>query len=182
MKDAEGEPIPASLYFEMAGEGEDEPRELAARLVADCEEFAHLRLGEPLILFLMRRAPKLKAGRWVLGEICLPRFMGALAPVGSWLLAKACGGSTPDFLMLLDAEWWHGADSKRRAALIHHELKHIGHARDGDGEPKFNDDGEPVWALEAHDVEEFKDTVRRFGAWSPDIPPFVDALREGGAT
>lgn len=181
MKDKEGEEVPPSAFFEMAADGPEEPAEIAAELVESCEEFAHLKLGQPVILFLMRQVPKVKSGRWVLGEMCLPRFMGGLAPVGSWLLAKACGGTTPDFLLLIDREWWHGADGRKRRALVHHELKHIGHALDREGEPKFDDDGNPVWALEGHDIEEFKDTVERFGQWSPDIPLFVEALRKGGA-
>lgn len=178
MKDKDGEDVPARDFFTMADEA---PQEIAAALVEECEEFAHLKLGQPEILFLMRTIPKVKSGRWVLGEMCLPRFMGGLAPVGAWLLATACGGTAPDFLLLIDREWWHGADLTRRKALIHHELKHIGHALDREGEPKFDDDGNPVWALEDHDIAEFNDTVKRFGAWSPDIPPFTDALREGGA-
>lgn len=181
MKDSEGEALSPVAYFSMAGEGEHEPREIADRLVAECEELVELRLGTPLILFLMRGSPKMKGGRWVLGEVALPRFQGGLAPLGLWLLAKACDGAIPDFLVILDAHWWHGADSTKRAALIHHELKHIAIATDSEGEKKFDDDGNPVWALVAHDLEEFRDTVRRFGAWAPDIPPFVDALKEGGA-
>ena len=182
MKDAEGEAIPPALFFDMAKEGEHEPREIAARLVAECEEFLDLRAGEPVILFLMRGSPKNKSGRWVLGEIALPRFMGALAPVGSWLLAKACGGATPDFIMLLDAFWWAAARPDQRAALVHHELKHITVATDKEGEKRIDDDGNPQWALGGHDLEEFNDTVRRFGAWSPDIAPFLAALQEGAAS
>ena len=181
MKDAEGEDLPPASRFFAPPEGEHEPREIADRLVAECEEFAELRLGAPLIMFLMRAGEKVKAGKAVLGEVALPRFMGPLGPVGSWLLAKACGGAPPDFLMILDAHWWSAADPARRAALVHHELKHIGIAVDREGEKRFDDDGDPVWALVAHDLEEFSDTVRRFGAWSPDIPPFAAALKEGGA-
>src|SRR3954468_9094121 len=159
---------------------EPHPREIADRLVAGLEEFAHLRLGQPTIMILFRCAPKVKAGRRVLGEACLPRFMGALSAVGTWLLAKACGDTVPDFLILIDAEWWGCAGPQERAALLHHELKHCGHARDRDGEPRFDEDGNPIWAIEAHDLTEFQDTVRRYGAWSPDIAPFAAALKEGG--
>src|SRR4051794_3431552 len=94
---------PADL-FAVPEPGEYQPREIADRLVADLEEFAHLRLGQPAIMILFRCTPRVKAGRRVLGETCLPRFMGALSAVGTWLLAKACGGTAPDFLILLDAE------------------------------------------------------------------------------
>ena len=179
MKDEDGEAIRPIDFFELARAGENEPGEIAARLVASCPEFLDLRVGTPVILFLMRKAQKNKAGKWVLGEICLPRFMGGLSPVGSWLLAKACGGEPPDFIMLVDSMWWGAADAHGRAALIHHELKHITIATDKEGEKKFDDDGNPQWALAGHDLEEFQDTVRRFGAWSPDIAPFQKALTEG---
>lgn len=180
MRDAEGEPVEPAAFFAMAAEGPDEPREIADRLVETCEEFHELRMGMPLILFLMRGGPKVKAGRWVLGEVAMPRFMGPLGPVGLWLLSKACGGAVPDFLMVLDAGWWREADSTKRMALVHHELKHLAIATDAEGEKKFDDDGNPVWGIVGHDIEEFQDTVARFGAWSPDIPAFAGALRKGG--
>jgi hypothetical protein len=170
---------PADL-FTVPEPGEYQPREIADRLVAGLEEFAHLRLGQPAIMILFRCTPRVRAGRRVLGETCLPRFMGALSAVGTWLLAKACGGTVPDFLILIDAAWWGCADPQERVALIHHELKHCGHARDRDGEPRFDDDGQPIWAIEAHDIAEFQDTVRRYGAWSPNIAPFAAALKHGG--
>ena len=172
---------PADL-FAIPHPGEHQPREIADRLVAGMEEFAHLRLGQPAIMILFRCVPRVRAGRRVLGEACLPRFMGGLSPVGTWLLAKACGGALPNFLILLDAEWWNTASSQERAALIHHELKHCGHARDRDGEPRFDDDGNALWAVEPHDIAEFQDTVRRYGAWSSDVAPFAAALKDGGVT
>lgn len=180
MKTADGEPVDPAGFFTLPDAGEHEPREIAARLVEDCPEFLHLKIGQPVIMFVLRAASKLRAGRTVLGEMSLPRFMGTLSPLGTWLLARACGGVLPDFIMLLDAAWWAEASPFHRAALVHHELKHAGHARDREGEPRFNDDGSPIWAIEPHDLEEFQDTVRQFGAWSPDIPPFLAALREGG--
>ncbi len=180
MKDRDGQAIPPARFFEPPPAGEHQPREIAERLVASLEEFAHLRLGQPAIMLLFRCAPKVRAGRAILGETYLPRFMGALSAVGTWLLASACGGLVPDFLILVDAEWWGLAAPHERAALIHHELKHCGHARDREGEPRFDDDGHPIWAIEAHDIAEFRDTVRRYGAWSPDIAPFAAALTAGG--
>ena len=55
------------------------------------------------------------------------------------------------------------------------------HARDKEGELKFTPEGKPVWDIRGHDVEEFDDVVRRYGAWSPDVQRFIGALREGGA-
>lgn len=179
---AESTSLAVANLFTIPEPGEHQPREIADRLVADMEEFAHLRLGQPAILILFRCSPKVRGGRRALGETCLPRFMGALSTVGMWLLAKACNGMVPHFLILIDAEWWRMATPQERAALIHYELKHCGHARDRDGEPRFDDDGNPIWAIEAHDIAEFQDTVRRYGAWSPDVASFAEALKNGGVT
>lgn len=181
MKDAEGEAIPPARFFEPPSAGADEPREIALRLVAECPEFEELRAGEPVIMFLLRAGPKAKNGRAILSEMALPRFQGGLAPVATWLLATACGGATPDYLCVIDAPWWKAADPGRRAGLVHHALKHVGIARDREGEPRFDDDGNPVWALLAHDLEEFGDTVRRCGDWTGDVRSFTAAAREGGA-
>src|SRR3954462_710184 len=145
----DGDSLAPADLFAVPEPGEHQPREIADRLVAGLEEFAHLRLGQPAIMILFRCAPRVRAGRRVLGETCLPRFMGALSTVGTWLLAKACGGTVPDFLILLDAEGGGGADPTEGAGLIHHDLKRCGHARDRDGEPRFDDDGQPIWAIEA---------------------------------
>lgn len=166
--------------FTVAAEGEHEPREIVARL-EELDEFAHLREGDAVFLFLMRAETKVKAGRVVLGEVALPRFQGGLAPLGTWLLAKACGGIVPDFIMILDAPWWADATPLQREALVYHELCHCIHARDKEGELKFNDAGLPVWGLIGHDIEEFRAVVKRYGAWAPDIESFIGALREGGA-
>lgn len=172
---------PADSFF-FPEEGELDPKPIAARLVADLEEFQHLRIGEAAILFLMRAETKLINGtKMVLGFMALPNFQGALGPVGRWLLAKACGGVLPDFIMVLDATWWLQATSVQRTALVHHELLHADHARDKDGEPRFTADGSPIWSIRPHDLEEFNDVVRRYGAWKSDVEAFVHALRDGGA-
>jgi hypothetical protein len=167
--------------FSQPAEGEHEPREIAARLVADLSEFDHLRHGEASILFLMRAEKKIKAQRMILGELALPRFQGGLAPLASWLLARLCGGEAPDFIMTLDAEWWTQADGRAREALVFHELLHAAHAVDKEGEPKFTEEGLPIWDIRGHDIEEFNEVVRRYGAWAPDVVAFLKAAEEGGA-
>lgn len=179
MKDLDGEPLAPAAFFALPAEGEDEPREIAARLVETCPEFADLKLGQPVIMFLLRGGPKMKGGKAVLAEMALPRFQGSLAPVGAWLLAKVCG-DLPDYICTISADWWRQATPARRAALIHHELKHCFIVLDPEGEKRFDDDGNPQWGLAAHDLEEFSDTVRRYGDWAGDVAPFVRAAREGG--
>jgi hypothetical protein len=176
---ADGLEIQAAESFEVAPPGENEPAEIAAMLVAKLDEFQHLRVGEPVIVFLMRADPKAKGTKTIIGQMCLPRFMGTLASVATWLLARACGG-VPDFLMLIDKSWWRIATLHQRHALIHHELMHADHARDKDGEPKFHDNGDPMWAIREHDIEEFNDTVERFGLWKDDLVNFNAAIKRSG--
>lgn len=174
------EPLLPGDAFTLAPIGENEPMEIAGRLVDACEEFTHLRHGEAVILFLMRADPKIKAQKAILGEMSLPRFQGGLAPLATWMLAKVFG-EIPDFIMTLDQGWWTQAEPKAREALVFHELLHTAHALDKDGEPKFTPEGDPLWAMRDHDIAEFNDVVRRYGAWLPDIEGFIHALREGGA-
>lgn len=165
--------------FRPAEEGPDDPRPIIERLVAVCPEFEDIRVGEAAIMVLFRTEEKIKNQEMILGEMCLPRWQGNLASLASWLLVKACGGAMPDFIMILDAAFWERASPEQREALVHHELKHCHHARDKEGELRFTDEGLPVWAIIGHDVEEFYDTVRRFGDWAGDVTPLVDALKNG---
>jgi hypothetical protein len=161
-------------------EPDADPVKIAAMLVEVCEEFSELRAGQPLIMFIFRNFEKTKADRAILGELALPRFMGGNAQFATWLLAIACQGNIPDYIMTLDRLWWGSATPLQREALVHHELKHAKHATDKEGELKFDDDGNPMWAITGHSLEEFDDTVERYGAWRGDIAIFLAAARRGG--
>ena len=179
----DGEAIDPGERFALVVDGNDpdsDPREIARRLVTAVPRFSHLKLGEALVMFLYRAEPKLKQGRRQLGSLCLPRFMGPLGEVANWLLVKAVGGEVPDYLMILDRPWWEGATPVAREALIYHELCHSSHEVDKDGDLKFTDDGRPVFGIQGHDIEEFADVVRAYGAWLPDVQSFIDAARAGG--
>lgn len=177
----DGEDVPlGESYFFPDTDGELDPKPIARRLVAECEEFLHLRVGEAAILFIMRADPEVKAQRQILGYMALPRFQGSLGKVARWLLAKVCDG-LPDFIMVLDNTWWVQASPTQREALVFHELLHAAHATDKEGEPRFTDDGKPIWDIRGHDIEEFNEVVRRYGAWSPDVSAFIKALAEGKA-
>jgi hypothetical protein len=43
-------------------------------------------------------------------------------------------------------------------------------------EIKTDEDGQPKWKLIGHDLEEFRDIVRRHGIWDENIRSFKDAL------
>lgn len=177
---SEEEGAPAAEAFTLPEEGEHEPREIAGRLVAREDEFADLRTGEAAILFLMRAEPKVKNGRRELGSMSMPNFQGAFGAVGTWLLAQYCGGDLPDYVMILDTQFWRQATPHQREALVFHELMHATIAEDRHGEKRFTAEGKPVWGIRGHDIEEFNLVARRYGRWLGDIEGFLAALREGG--
>ncbi len=178
-EDEEAAPDPREAFF-FPEEGPDDPRPMMAQLVEECEEFHELHRGEATIMTVMRAEPKAKNGRSILGEMALPRFQGSTGAFAMWLLAMSTNGIIPDFIMTLDAAWWAGATGHQRAGLIHHELMHAEHAKDKEGEPKFTETGQPIWAIRGHHIEEFRETVERYGDFAGDVTPFVLAAARGG--
>jgi hypothetical protein len=83
-----------------------------------------------------------------------------------------------DFLLTFDAQYAAQAGDAEFCALVEHELYHCGQQIDEFGQPKFTDDGMPVFRMRGHDVEEFVGVVRRYGAVSIDVALFLDATRE----
>jgi hypothetical protein len=47
------------------------------------------------------------------------------------------------------------------------------------GDLRFDMDGNPVYGLVAHDLEEFNYIVRKYGSWKPDIADFLAAANSG---
>lgn len=172
-------PSPADL-FRLPEDGPDDPRPIVRRLVDEDEQFRDLKAGEAVIMVVLRADAVVKGGKQVLGTMALPRWQGSMGPMALWLLAKACGGTVPDFILTLDAGFWQDASPHQREALVFHELMHAEHAQDKDGEPRFDDDGRPVWGIRTHDLEEFNVVVERFGAWKGDIQAFATSLARGG--
>ena len=141
-------------------------------------EFGHLRDGEAKIEWLMRKFEKIKAGRRVLGTCYMPMVQGELRDMFEWLLYDLFK-ILPDFLIVIDNEYWQEAGARDREILVYHELMHCGQKVDQYGEPKFTREGLPCWAILGHDVEEFVAVVRRYGAHSGDIQRFIEAAEAG---
>lgn len=152
-----------------------DPRPIMARLIDACPEFEALRTAEVDIAIYMRLEPKIRGGKAVLGMLALPVWQGALGPLASWLLAQSRGGRPPDFLMILDAEWWSTATPREREALVFHQLLSAMQAVDKDGELRWTAEGRPAWATRAPDVAAFTAEVTRYGAWNEDIRAFLQA-------
>lgn len=171
----------AAFFIPRFNEPDMSPQDIANRLVDEVPRFSHLKEGEAVIMFVMCDFKVNKKGRRVLGQISLPQFQGSMSKLCSWLLAMACEGHWPDYIMVLESEFWGNAQPKQREALVFHELCHTEHSVGKDGELKFKDDGRPVFGIQGHDIEEFNAVVERYGAWLPDIKLFAAALRDGGA-
>ena len=156
-----------------------DPRAICARLLDECPEFAHLKEGEVGIFWIESLEAMTEKGRHVLGMVHEPKVQGKLNLLFCWML-RMIHGEDPDFIIRLDAMWWAAATPREREILVYHELSHIGHAEDKDGEPKYNEDtGRPVYCIVGHDIEEFSAVARRYGAWSLDLQDFAQALKEG---
>lgn len=168
--------------YVVPGDDENSPTAICARLVATCDEFVHLREGDPRMLILFRTAPKVKGGRAVLGECCMPTVQGSLRSMFEWLMIERFG-FYPDFLIILDKEFWDEADERTREVLCFHELMHCDQATDQFGTPRFNKDtGLPCWCIRGHSVEEFCETVRRYGAYSLELEEFKRDLNNHETT
>lgn len=163
--------------FALPPDGDSDPRAIMARLIDTCLEFETLRVAEADIAIYMRTEAKMRGGKQVLGMMATPGWQGALGPLAAWLLIEHHGGM-PDFLMILDAEWWEGASPRDREALVFHELMHADQAKDKEGEPRFTSEGLPVWAIREHDVTAFHAEVRRYGPWHDDLREMQVALRD----
>lgn len=154
-------------------EPDDHPATIAGRLL-NLPEFQHLKDGEAVIDWLLRSEEKTRHGRFVLGTTYIPSVQGDLSDCFDWMLARLLG-RTPDFLIILDRTFWRSAPARDKEILVFHELLHCDQKRDAYGERKFHRDGTPWWAIRGHDIEEFVETVQRYGAWTDEIRRFVDA-------
>lgn len=153
------------------------PADIAARLVQD-PVHQHLRDNDVSFGWLMRLDAKDKGGKRELGSVHAVKtmFQGGFKGLGLQLLAVLLG-SLPQFVVVLDREWWQQASPMEREALVWHELSHVRQSLDKFGAPKFDRDGLPVFGLMEHDITAFESEVKRFGAWSPDIDSFLTAAR-----
>lgn len=163
--------------YRIPGAEEGSPRWHYERLLP-LPEFAHLVDGGARVEFLLRGREQITGGRRVLGSVHLPAVQGQLKGVFTWMLEQMFG-DLPDFLVVLENDYWQAATPRQREILIYHELCHAEHKRDRDGEPRFDVEERPVWGLVGHNVEEFNAVVQRYGAHSADIEAFLAAAAAG---
>jgi hypothetical protein len=127
----------------------------------------HEHLEDAEIGMLWTNVAYRKQMRQIAGTAEIPHVQG---PVWTkkrvdWQL-RQWFGEIPNFLITVDAPYAAQCDDAAFCALVDHELTHCGIARDEFGEPRYRQDGTPIWAIVGHDVEEFVSIVRRWGVGS----------------
>lgn len=145
-------------------------------------DHAHLREGHARVGFLWTTERYQAKGARVLGTAQTGEPTGKAWGAGRQRQQlREWFGAVPDFLVTLDA--WHAGralDEGRPQdllAVLEHELYHCAQDRTADGDPRFNADGEPVWGIRPHDLEEFAGVVLRYGHEArPDVAAFVEAV------
>jgi len=131
------------------------------------EDHAHLEGCS--LQFLWAPGSFAKQGRTVIGQCEEVTFR-----CGPWQKGRQqqqmCDwfGAVPDYLITLDASYCLTCSDVEFAALVEHELYHIGQELDEFGSPAFTRDGMPKLMIKGHDVEEFVGVVRRYGIGHPD--------------
>ena len=133
------------------------------RLIGTCPEFGHLAA---LHLSCYRsQAALVVKGRPVAAALLDPEHLGAPAPLRvlvRWYLAGAADWRTPDYVLLVDAALYDGADPDERERALYHELCHLEHRETAEAQPMFDDDGRPALRLRAHDIELFASECARY--------------------
>lgn len=141
------------------------------------EDYAHLKLAR--IGFLWTNVEcgegggKVRAGQ---AEIPKPRTGNAWAKSRVTFQMAQWFGVVPDFVITLCGPLVNALSDMAFCALVEHELKHCGQARDEMGEPKYTEDGEPKWCIEPHTVEEHSSVTARYGAWDDSLKELVASL------
>lgn len=79
---------------------------------------------------------------------------------------------------VLNKEFWDQFDDEKRLALMDHELCHAAAALDSEYAQKYDERGRRVWRVRKHDIEEFRDVVKRHGCYKSDLEEFAKALRD----
>lgn len=101
--------------------------------------------------------------------------------MGKWQRARASQqvvewfGELPDFLLTFSATAAATMDDASFCALVEHELYHCAQKLDRYGMPAFDKEGQPVFAIRGHDVEEFVGVVARYGSQAAGVTEMVEA-------
>lgn len=142
-------------------------------------DHAHLSMAQ--IGFVWTNVANVKRGRTILGQAQLITESGEKWAQGrTHQQLREWFGRVPTFLITLYAPHAMICTDAELMALTEHELYHCGQERDEFGQPKFSkSSGLPIYAMRAHDVEEFVGVVRRYGADAAGVREMVSAANKG---
>jgi hypothetical protein len=145
-----------------------EPKAIAARLIANLEDFSHLKDADPLLLFVFSERALPFRGGMAAAVIIEPRWQGPLGIVAEFLVAQLTRQQEsvaldPDYVVIVDASNWRSLDAERRERLIWHELSHLVAREDEWGVIRRSQEGKPLLKLVPHDFEYFESEIRRYG-------------------
>lgn len=166
-------------YVVSAEDDADSPWPIFTRLIEDKPQLSELRgmIGMGVrVAFMFRLDEWQQAGvKTILGTCYMPSVQGSLRGLFEQLLEDVLG-YWPDYLFVLNRQFWIAASDRERQALVFHEALHAWQARDKFGQPRFNrQTGMPILGMRPHDLEEFNAVLTEFGAWKGDIRAFLDA-------
>lgn len=163
----------------------DEPRTLAARLIASFDEFTHLHEADPLLLFLFSERAIPFRGGLAAAVIIEPRWQGPLGLVAEFLFAQLgapqLGAALDaDYVVIVDASIWRSLDAERRERLMFHELSHLVAREDEFGVVRRSKEtGKPLLKLVPHDYEVFDSEIRRYGVETCGVEAIAHAIVQG---
>jgi len=134
----------------------------------------HAHLANASIGWLWTSATAKNKNREIAGQCQLvqPQQKTFSSAMRSWQLRQWFGG-VPDFVIIISRWFALDMDDYSFCALIEHELCHAAQDVDGFGMPKFDREGQPMFRIVAHDVEEFHDVVERYGAKAAGVSRMV---------
>src|ERR1700756_493258 len=83
-----------------------------------------------------------------------------------------------DYVILLNKEVWNDPEftKKKKYALLDHELCHAAPVYNRKGKQRKNTRGRYIFRMRDHDIEEFRDIVKRHGCYKQDLELFAEAL------
>jgi hypothetical protein len=76
-----------------------------------------------------------------------------------------------DFIVTINTGVWERLEGAEKEALIDHELTHCAKGID-------DKDGNPVWYIMPHNVEDFTQCIRRYGMWSKKLQKVLEAFQD----
>ena len=78
-------------------------------------------------------------------------------------------GIDADYILTLSGLAWDDLSKKQKQALVDHELCHMVRLKKKSG---------TQWKLRHHEVEEFKDIVKRYGLWQNSLVEMFNTMKE----